>query len=250
MQLNQMQLKGAKGDPMPLSVLSIIIDTFSEIGKHRGALLRTLLLPVSLLALMEVEPGRMADFSLVWALLQLPVLVLFMVPCHRIVLLGPKSLANPLGLSWSARETRFLFWLVLVILIAALFIAVALGLSEQGFWVEGTVGWLLQLAVIVPGLYLASRLSLALPQTAIDQKPELASVWPLSAGNGWRLTIALLVFPLLGLLLRNGLDSFWGLPSAGPGEFVVVMATYLLGSFEVVALTVAFRFLDDIEETT
>ena len=125
---------------MSLSVLSIVVDTFSEIGKHRGVLLRTLLLPAVLMALMEVEPGRMADFSSVWAFLQLLVLVLFMVSCHRIILLGPKALPNPLGIFWSAREPRFLGWLVLVILIPSLFISVAMFLASQGFRLEGTVG--------------------------------------------------------------------------------------------------------------
>jgi hypothetical protein len=44
-----------------------------------------------------------------------------------------------------------------------------------------------------PGWYILARSSLVLPATAIDFRPTMARAWRLSHANGWRLTLALVV---------------------------------------------------------
>jgi len=45
--------------------------------------------------------------------------------------------------------------------------------------------------------YLAARISILLPRTAIDKRPSLEWVWSVTAGNGWRLFIIVGLLPVL-----------------------------------------------------
>jgi len=135
------------------------------------------------------------------SVLQLVFLTLIGVSLHRLVILGAHALPDPAGIFWSARETRFLGWILAIsIMTTAIYVITyrlvgivpACSASGVGFTAAGcTRVWFL--GSLALQLYFAARVSLVLPATAIDQRPSVRDSWRLSRSNGWRLaTVALL----------------------------------------------------------
>lgn len=170
---------------------------------------------------------------------------LFAVTCHRLVLLPSQRVRGIQSPRWSARESRFLFW---VVTLWILYVAVWwLGLLVAGnVWPrDGNLqGWfgVVEFVASLPALYVVARLSLVFPATAIDRYADLKWAWRTSRGNGWRLVVVITVMPwlvshLVGLLYRE---------QATAAEIVAltVLGTALF-ALEIAALSVAYRQLAD-----
>jgi hypothetical protein len=171
---------------------------------------------------------------------------LIAVSCHRIVLLGHRSLPASWGLYWSSREFAFvgrafvigLPSAILDIVGGALLFWMTYARPDQDRSLYRAFFWVIWLPLAYP----TSRLSLVLPGTATDDRVTFAESWRMSAGNGWRLTITLLTAPLLltGLsiasrsLLPEGQTAL-----VAPRAFLFCV----LGVFEIAILSVAFRML-------
>jgi hypothetical protein len=168
---------------------------------------------------------------------------LFAVTCHRLVLLAPRRLHRIQTPRWSARESRFLFWVVTLWAIYLVVWWVGMLLAANTWWRGGDlVAWtkVIEFVASVPALYLTARLSLVFPATAIDQAAGLKWAWRTSRGNGWRLVVVITVLPwlashLVGLLYRD---------EATAAEIVVlgVLGTALF-ALEIAALSIAYREL-------
>ncbi len=167
---------------------------------------------------------------------------LFAVTCHRLVLLPSRPVRGIQSPRWSARESRFLFWVVTLWILYLVVWWLAM-LVTANLWPQQAVeGWLkvIESVASVPALYLIARLSLVFPATAIDRPAGLRWAWRTSRGNGWRLVVVVTVLPwlvshLVGLLYRE---------QATAAEIVAltVLGTALF-ALEIAALSVAYREL-------
>ena len=167
---------------------------------------------------------------------------LFAVTCHRLVLLPSGRVRGIQSPRWSARESRFLFWVITLWIVYLVVWWVGMLVSANLLPNDQVAGWLkvIESLASVPALYLIARLSLVFPATAIDQPAGLRWAWRASRGNGWRLVVVVTVLPwlvshLVGLLYRD---------EATAAEIVLltVFGTALF-ALEIAALSVAYREL-------
>lgn len=191
-----------------LSSFALVREALAEIHAKWRTFLRALLLPalavIGLVAIKLHPPEELTGLLgvygfLVWRFLfwalGLPFYALFAIVCHRIVILGASSLPNPFGLFWSDRETRFLGWIVKFTLLSwglgLVMAPLVIGMKDTVLGVDAV--WHVYVLVGIPAMYLFSRTCLVFPATAVDQGASLREAWHLSAGNGFRLLIAILV---------------------------------------------------------
>ena len=169
--------------------------------------------------------------------------VVFVVTCHRLVLLDPRSV--PTRPRWSWRETRFLAWIIVIGLAFAAALAVLATpilniLMWSGMGPHDTrFEWSLYCGQIL-ALYITSRLFLVFPATAIDRRVNFKWAWSLSKNNGWRLVIIVAVLPWA---LSN---LVWLLYRENEGVLEDIVITFLgsaIVAFEVAALSLSYREL-------
>lgn len=248
---------------MKLPILPVVKAAFTEAALHWRALLRALIIPAAVLSVLEFLQVQVVvdqidqEGESFWWLLPLwaaqgLVYVLYATSCHRIVLLGDDSLPNRWGLFWTARETRFLGWSLVVLLLLLLgllpfffaaFLTVIQFSSNVTQWLEGST-----MAVAFPlAIYVMFRASLVLPATAIDQRLRFGEAWRLSQGNGWRLSIALVIPTLLLVPLRHVSDVNLGTPELFFPSVLASLWICLVAAVEVTVLSVAFRTLTSTE---
>ena len=207
--------------PEKLPVLKIVAASDGFVLLNGRDFLRGAGVPFVAMAALDIifavnapEPGPeggetpQMNISMLFALaVQLFVTVTVLVAWHRRVLLGPEGLPPGFPLALGAREGRFFgrFLSIIVVLLTFIFFAsnifgpFVLRGSEtmQSLGIAGLVG------VGLAGIYLASRLLLILPATAVDNRFNFGDAWRLSAGNGWRLSLAwfLTLLPVLAIEL-------------------------------------------------
>jgi hypothetical protein len=166
-------------------------------------------------------------------------MMLFAMSCHRVVLAGEDSIPNRWGLYWTARETRFVGWSLVIVLIT-----IPLGIVVQLILIplKGLIPAdpLVLQVVSVPVYYVMARFMLILPATAVDQRLSLNRAWDLSRGNGWRLMLATGVPAWFMASIGRWL---WGVSDQLLVRFVMSVALTLLGAITVILLSVAFRAL-------
>lgn len=192
---------------------------------------------------------------------------LFSCNWQRALLLGGAA-APGLGLRWGWRETRFLGATILIgvaMMVTALVVGVAVLLVFRVIgMVLGVVlgapadpaapqSALLTVAaglpVVVAEIYVALRLVLALPATALDGSDGLRRAWRLARGNVPRIFAALLLVVLpfyLGAFLVEFLLARTGLFLVAPftGTLVAVLIGFLLSAAGAAALAAIYRRLD------
>jgi len=230
-----------------LPVLAMVLGAYATVFRNLGTLTRASFLPmlvlISLVGLeVATEPGIL--LSLLFWLAGLPFAALIAVACHRVVLLGPDSLDSPWSMFWSNRESSFFVWLIILgitLYIAGLVIGTVFLMAP-----DGVIRFVLTVFAIT---YIEGRFSMVLPATAIGNRMFLSNSWYLTAGNGPRIAIALLL-PLAAL---------WGVVSlSGTLMLVVPLAVYItiiVISFlitiavEIAVLSLSYQFLRDSTQT-
>jgi hypothetical protein len=243
-----------KHDPIP--VLQIICEAIT-IPWHKRATMFWALIPISvvliaintIITLMQEELRGVP--ALISLLLLLPAGAVFAVTCHRLVLLGNESVPKYGFTSWSQRETRFVGWTIFcaviggiiggIISVPIVIFVIIIGLIilpqiPADPWVA--IGGAAILVAIIPVSYVWARLSVLLPATAVDERPNFGWAWGFTRGNGWRLFLVLSVFPaVLGLG-----------PALLHGHSVIVDLLFhslgcVLGVIEIAALSLSYRHL-------
>lgn len=233
---------GASGGTLPLS--GVIKETLSVVWDKRLGLFQALILVsmalVGLEYLWATEPGYFS--SMFYIIPYVILFTLFAVTCHRIVLLGNTEVPKYGILSWSKRETRFLGWTIvgyLFFTLITMFVGVfVIPIITPNSSTELT--YVISLAILVPGGYVLSRLSILFPATAVDERPNLKWAWNITSGNGWKLFLIVALLPQLVSAIYIFVD--W--PVHLIIQFAIGLLTYALVAIEIAALSVSYRFLN------
>ena len=246
-----------------LPVIGILRETWKTVFELKKRLAIALLIPFSIAAAVECyavcglnyDPERYP----LWVTGVLGMMLsIAAVTCHRIVLLGIKSVGE-YGVAateaslWSYIGRCFLMGLVLflvIVPIAMFAIPIFMGLN-----IDGVNQTLLQsvlagvLIIPLAGLFafVFGQLSLTLPAAAIDERLGFVDAFELAKGNAWR--VASLVFG--APLIIEVLISISG--ALVPGYlFVLVqlLLKWLTLPFEIVILSMCYKKLTDVRETS
>ncbi|MGB7373997.1 hypothetical protein [Pontixanthobacter sp.] len=119
-------------------------------------------------------------------------------------------------LSRGFRGGLSLLCVYILLMIGYLIVSVALGLLVGILAFLGDAGTILGVIILLPALlYLACRLSLLAPVIAVDGVSNpvgvIARTWQLTAGNAFKIFIALVVYSLFAIVLVGMiLAVFWG----------------------------------------
>lgn len=216
--------------PAKLPVAKILLAALVAPGVHARTIL-WFAIPVIAVRVVGslVEPASAALFG--WALVNFGLTLILAVVCHRIVVLGTQSVAGFPIVWWTWRETRFLGWSLGIGLIAGLVMLPALSVSQSP--------WLL-IPLLLPGLYVFSRLALVLPIVATDGVAGLGKAWDLSRGNGLRLVAVVTLLPFSLEVVVAWLPR----PDVLVLDLLLIFAELYVFVVGVAALSMAYRELD------
>lgn len=244
--------------PAPLPVFTIIRAAFQFVWKKKLRMARALLIPV--IAIWAVDQLPFSDersilsTDPIWVgcllfLIQTIPYLLFAVTCHRLALLGDQSVPEYGLWKWTMRESRYLAWLLVIVNIYLLiYLAVDSSFVSNMFGDLGAVAGVdpfhLSMLVVYPVyigfLYLFSRLCVLYPAIAVGKQVRAEWVWPVTARNGWRLTLVAgflpwVIYWLTNFLLRD--NATWA-------ECAIFwFAGFFLFAVEVVALSYSYKHL-------
>ena len=236
-----------------LPVMATLSESVREVVAHRRALGRAVVVPAAVATALNfsVEEEGVASYAvvvIVWG-----VTALIAVSCHRIILLGDDSIPGDWGAYWTTRETRFLAWSCFPVflllacvaigsLIVALLVTILSDVDVVGPDPAGVSMFALGTTIGLPSLYLMGRASLILPPTAIDLRPRFRTTWTLSRNNGWRVAATTMTFPALLMGAGIAIAKLWS-DRTLVVDAAYAMGAYVLGVFEVAALSVTYRRL-------
>jgi hypothetical protein len=221
-----------------LPILVTLISAYAAVFTNLGAIIKATFLPLMIaivLSAINVEMGDSLVVRVVTVLLGLPVAATIAVAIHRIVLLGPDSLTNPWSLSWTARETSFLVWLVTLgvcFFLASLAFSLVLWMLPEA--------WMMVLAAFLFGFWVEGRFGMVLPATALDRPMHLSPSWFLTSGNDLQLIVVLglPVLILVGLIKA----ALW-VESPLLVALVWALGTLLTLAVQIAVLSLSYRFL-------
>lgn len=145
-----------------------------------------------------LAPEKMSSISFwVVTVLNMYILTVFAVKCHRMVLLDEHTKGIKKALIWSRRETSFLLNEISIGLLSALPVFL---LILTSFWIiinftGGKTWWLLYSAILcLLGGYFFSRMVLILPAVATDQNENFSS-WQTSKIYVWKILLFVVMIP-------------------------------------------------------
>ncbi len=237
-----------------LPVGKIILGSIVLVWEQRRPLIRVLAITAIIMVILDVVQERFAAksfvYDLVFVLPYMIVVTMFCVNCHRFVLLGRDKVPTCGILAWTGREFRFLGWIIFIVIVyyafVPIYILVATNIDESSAGLSAFArNWLSLIAMTLPPVYISARVSIMFPATAVDTRPSLHTIWNLTGGNGWRLAIIIVlfpiilsVFPILFTLLDDSLIA----------EISLSILTTALFVIEIVALSLSYRYLMDNAE--
>ncbi len=233
-----------------LSVLVTLADAYGTVFKNLGAIIRAALFPALGLAILTVvedavAPGRW--LSMLFWLLALPLVILITIAIHRIALLGPDSLANEWSLSWTSRETTFTVWFIYMVI----FLGASAWVAGWFFWgltdwlLASPVSWVIALLTWATVAWLQGRFGMVFPVAALGKRTFFSRSWLMTAGNGARIAICLMI-PWLIYVGVNALTGFATTPTASTAmDITVVVTAAITWAVEIAVLSVVYKFLRD-----
>lgn len=243
--------------PDPIPVFQIIRDAII-IPWHKRATMFRALLGISVMLIMAnlIEPLGRKELGWISTFISVVffglAFALFAVTCHRLILLGDRSVPKYGLIRWSSRETRFVgrtlliylcAWVAAVVpsILAFQFIPYALALRPS--WVMFAISFF---AIIALPAYLFARLSVLLPATAVDERPRFAWAWDITRGNGWRLFLVVSVLPV-ALWLGPGYLVNYLVAHLPKHSVIVYLLIYAAGCvlwvIEIAALSLSYQHL-------
>jgi hypothetical protein len=240
-----------------LRVVKILFDAFTLVWFRRADFVRALWLPFALMiTLVGVwvfsKTSLPSGFQWAYAAAYYFLLVLFVVNCHRVVLLNSHRTNEWAVPKWSWRETRFLGWTAFIWIIA---VACGMVVSIIVFTIIGntmprflgpenlkssTLTLISGYFVKIIYIYIFARLCLMFPSIAVDKVLNFQQAIKLSRGNGWRLAIIVSVIPLAIQIITNVVYR----EDASAWQYMLWLTiTSALLTIEIAALSLSYREL-------
>jgi hypothetical protein len=240
-----------------LRVVKILFDAFALVWFRRTIFMRALWLPFLLMLVLAgawdfSETSLPSGFKWVYALAYYFLLVLFVVNCHRAVLLNSQRMNEWAIPKWSWRETRFLGWTACIWIIA---VVCGMVVSVIAFTIIGnTMPRFLEPGSLKPSTlmlisgyfvkiiyaYIFARVCLMFPSIAVDRRLNFQQAVKLSRGNGWRLAIVVSVIPAAIKIITNIVYR----EDASAWEYMLWLTlTSALLTVEIAALSLSYREL-------
>ncbi len=187
----------------------------------------------------------------VQAFIKMALYCLFAITCHRLVLLGDPGVPDYGLRTWTLRESKYLGWSLVILVVWLLFSFVVNSLYvstivndiEVGGSVESSRPIPIWLSLLyIPVLYIFSRLSVLYPAISLDQPVNAQWAWRITEDNGWRLTVVVCFLPsvlfyLAGLLLRDNATFVESL--------ILELLGFILVAVGVVALSFSYKHLTE-----
>lgn len=188
-------------------------------------------------------------------LLDAPQIILytvFCIRCHRLVLLGSRTQADPFPPQFDKREFTFFSFLV-IISVGAVVVGLLIGIPISLVWfvLSNLLGFsdmkfealLIWPMLGLPAAYLFGRCCMVFPAIAIDLQPSLTWAWKQSKDFAWRLGILAGFLPWLFSSIHNesmlfGLDQHHIVNS-----LIMGILGFAFTTIEVAVLSIAFREL-------
>lgn len=231
-----------------LPIFRILYDTILTTWDKRYSLLNSLVIFSIILSIINILTDVIIDNNYqiylfyILCVFQSILLTFFAVTCHRVILMGSNSVPKYGMFSWTNRETKFLLWGILIILIfmltAILLMIIPINLLEISLLKNIILNSFLTSIFLYPAFYLFSRISIILPATAIDKKHNFNWALDFTENNGWRLTVIIGALPLI---LWHVIDWFLGYNIYV--DFLVYFFSHMLAIFEITALSLAYKYL-------
>ena len=236
-------MKSPLGLEANLPVMDIIRESLGLLWQKRELVLRMFLPALFILALVDWVASAFIDerslLQLGFALASLILAVLFATAAHRFTLLPPEQWYASALHAWKGEEFRYLLRIIQIVLCAfavifALVMVLLVVLGKEMAPLAGVAG-------ILPGFYIWGRLSVTLPEIALGQRTTLKRAWQLSAGNGSRLVLVVVVVPVLLMLPFIALYAADSLLL----NYVAAFGSYITSLISLVMLSLSYRFLLD-----
>jgi len=205
-----------------LPVLATVLEAYLFVWRERRDLSILAFPAVAVLAVMGTlamalasggEPdtprgglGVLLDLAI--GALNLGLVVLFSVAWHRKFLVPGEAITVREALRWQRRHTRFLLYalgvvaLSWLVILAGSVVPLMMGAAAGGI-APATV--LLVLTAIAAALFVYARLSMLFPAAALDRVLGIQQSWLLTARNGVRLALAIVLSSVVYLLAALGL---------------------------------------------
>lgn len=216
----------------------VVGNAWAGLWRDPPALRRELLLPVSALMLVRLAPlPRYSSLNFWFFLIAIFACIALVVNVQRYMLLRP-------GCTKISRMRSYAVFggLLVAGVLSLLLVMLICKLLPP---IPPLIGVLAGIAFI----YVASRLSLVLPDQAVGRTTPLQTLWSWSKGNGWKLTWVLVV-PLV--LMAFGGASIWRLASwlNGPlAGFVGQVICILIVIFGAAVLSCAYEDLRSLSQS-
>ena len=240
-----------------LPAVHVIVEALWYCWRARRELSKVLFLPtIFMVALALATPWmhntRSATVALLYSFSYLVVFSFAAVSCHRLILLGPRSVP-PLGVTGKQRrEWMFLIRAAALSIGTQIIYALLSNIAKRttadfasGIAVAPTViNTLLWIAILI----LISPFSLALPARAIDAPITFRDAWRMARGHRWRLAFLIAGLPWLFQIAEWAIAKLF---ETNSDQLLVSVLLYLaILPFEIALLSVCYRRLrDDREES-
>jgi hypothetical protein len=255
-----------------LPVFKIISGAFTFLWEKKLRMIRALSIPITILFIVEISPYLLLIIDIDYENISVSLFylftigifiityaarILFAITCHRLVLIGNTGVPEYGMLGWTRREWWFLAYLIFLPCVYYLSMALnlmAIGLfkefdininSIQILFAKGDGNLLLILLVALPSVYIFSRLSLLFPATAVDRDVDVEWAWKTSSKNGWRLTVIIILLPLLFVLLQVAQVMLWGKEPNWVEGIIDVLLKLILLAIEIIVLSFSYKHLTE-----
>jgi len=241
--------------PTPLPVIGVIRDAVQFVWDKRARMLCALAVLMVILLIVEhaVTLANDNPLKFVQAFIKMALYCLFAITCHRLVLLGDPGVPDYGLRTWTLRESKYMGWSLVILVVWLLFSFVINSLIVSAFIRDVEAGGRAEAFhsiqpyfyfSYIPVLYIFSRLSVLYPAIALGQPVNAQWAWRITEDNGWRLTIVVCLLPsvlfyLAGLLLRENATFVESL--------ILELLGFILLAVGVVALSFSYKLLTEQE---
>ena len=209
----------------PISPKKVIVGALASVLAELPVLVKALAIPGIIFLVLKFFP--VTDISqmgaVVFAIVSLLLHTVFAITTHRIIMLGPDSMPEWGLRSWSKRETRFLGYLLVFILMISVLVAFSI--------VSQPIGPMIAMVVAIIG---GCTLTLVFPAVAIEEEFTLGDAWRMAQGHIGSLIVCIGLFTFLLGILTILVSS---IPYALPLAAILELGTNVL---TIAVLSVAF----------